>query len=238
MLTVMPRLVGHVAAITRYPVKSMAGEPREVAEIDWQGMEGDRQYAFVKRDDATRFPWFTGRDLSELVLYRALYENAADPRRSRLTVTTPDGDCRPIGSPALRERLERVSGRELALIQLGSGTYDAMPLSVVSTASFAALDAAHGAPVDRRRFRANIVIKSDTRESEWDGGQVRFGNGATLLLAAAAPRCAMVTIDPDTADRDPRVLRTVAKAFGNAFTTYASVARPGGVGMGDEVWVD
>jgi hypothetical protein len=234
----MPQLVGHVAAITRYPVKSMAGEPCETADIDWHGIKGDRQYAFLKRDDATRFPWFTGRDLSELVRHRALYDDPADPRRSSVTVTAPDGDSWPIAAPELHAGLEAASGRPLHLMQLGRGAYDAMPLSLVSTASLAALEAAHGGVVEARRFRANIVVESTRREDDWDGREVRFGtDGPALLLAVGAPRCAMVTIDPDTAARDPRVLRTVAQAFGNRFTTYASVARTGTVQVGDPVLV-
>ena len=234
----MPELVGRVAAITRYPVKSMAGEPLEAAEIDWQGIEGDRQYAFVKDADGGRFPWFTGRDLSDMVRYRARYDDAADPRCSPMTVTAPDGDCWRLGEPALPARLAAASGLAVRLIQLGRGTHDAMPLSVVSTATFAALEAAHGGAVDRRRFRANIVVESVGRDEGWVGQRLRFGqDGAALLLAHGAPRCAMVTIDPDTAERDPRVLRTVARDFGNSFTTYGAVARPGLVRLGDPVLV-
>lgn len=233
----MSRLVGHVVGIARFPVKSMAGEERASADIDWQGMEGDRQYAFVKRDDRTRFPWFTGRDLSMLVRYRATFDDPDAPRTSTICVVSPEGERLDLRSDTLRERLEAASGRALALIQLGSGCYDAMPLSVVSTASLQALKAAHGVPLDPRRFRANIVVESQERDERWSG-RLGFGEGAELLLAAGAPRCAMVTIDPETGERDAGVLRTVAQAFGNAFTTYASVARPGGVRLGDPVWID
>ena len=92
--------------------------------------------------------------------------------------------------------------------------------------------------LDPRRFRTNIVVESGAPEGDWPGRRIRFGEGAALLLADPAPRCAMVTIDPDTADRDPRVLRTVARHFDAAFATYASVATPGIARIGDPVWVD
>lgn len=234
----MPELVGHLAAITRFPVKSMAGEAMAEAELDWQGIEGDRQWAWVKAGDLTRFPWFTGRDLSELVRWRAVYEDSTDPRRSGVRVMAPDGETRAIGDEALRRALEARAGRALALIQLGRGLHDAMPVSIASTASFAALDRAHGGALDPRRFRTNLVVESAVREAEWPGRRVRFGDGAALLLADEAPRCAMITIDADTAERDPRVLRTVAQSFGAAFATYANVARPGVVRVGDKVWTD
>ncbi len=229
-----------ILEITRYPVKSMAGEHRTTAEIDWQGIEGDRQYAFVRRGNATRFPWLTGRDYSGLVRYRPRYDDPEQPRTSAVMVETPGGGRLRLGDPALREDIEAGSGLAADLLQLGTGAYDAMPVSVVATASLARLDRLHGGSLDRRRFRANIVIESDLYEDAWQGRRLRLGSGddaAVLLLAAPAPRCAMVTIDPDTGTRDPRVLRTVARELGNALTMYASVARPGWVREGDAVTV-
>lgn len=230
-----------VAEITRYPVKSMAAERRTSVEIDWQGIEGDRQYGFVRRGNATRFPWLTGRDCSELVRYRPRFDDPERPRTSPVMVETPDGRRLRLDEPSLREELEARSGVAVDLLQLGIGAYDLMPVSLVTTASLTRLDRLHGSGLDRRRFRTNIVIESDRYEEDWQGQRLRLGSGddaAVLLLAYLAPRCAMVTIDPDTAERDPRVLRTVARECGNAFTMYASVARPGRVREGDAVTVE
>ncbi|HEU0045912.1 MOSC domain-containing protein [Sphingomonas sp.] len=229
--------LGRIAAITRFPVKSMAGERLEEAEFDWQGLEGDRQYAFVKRGDRSRFPWLTGRDVSAMVLCRARYADPAAPRTAAVTVSTPAGDW-PFDHPALSDWLEEQFGRPIDLIQLGIGAYDAMPVSVLTTATLAALERKHGSPLDPRRFRANIVVESDAREGNWAGHRLRLGgeeNAAELQMAGLAPRCAMVTIDPDTAVRDAGVLRTVAQAFDNRVACYASIARPGLARIGDEV---
>ena len=48
--------IGHVEAIYRYPVKSMAGEPLEVATLGWHGIDGDRRLAFRRRDDRSGMP--------------------------------------------------------------------------------------------------------------------------------------------------------------------------------------
>ena len=116
-----------------------------------------------------------------------------------------------------------------------------MPVSVLSTATHAALDEAHGAPLDRRRFRANILIDSDVRESEWRGRRIRFGrlapDGAELLAAEAIPRCALITIDPDNGIRDPAIMRTVAQQFANLIGIYAMPARPGIVRLGDVAYL-
>jgi uncharacterized protein YcbX len=56
-------------------------------------------------------------------------------------------------------------------------------------------------------------------------------------MANPIPRCMMITIDPDTAAKEPRVLRTVAQEFGNAYGAYATPARPGLIRTGDPVLV-
>jgi uncharacterized protein len=233
----MSEILGRVLEIVRYPVKSMAGERMPVAEIDWQGLEGDRQYGLVRRRNTARFPWFTGRDFSGLVFYRAIYGDPECPRNSKVTVIAPDGTELPLGDPRLIAALEAEAGEPLNLMQLGIGAYDSMPVSIVTTASLKTLDAVHGASLDRRRFRTNIIVESEGLDEEWQGQRISFGdaNGAELLIAYGAPRCAMITIDPDTAKRDAKVLRTVALSFGNAFTMYASVARPGVLRQCDEV---
>src|ERR1700686_1849490 len=50
--------IGQVEAIFRYPVKSMAGQRLEVANLGWHGLEGDRRLAFrrMRIDDRSGFP--------------------------------------------------------------------------------------------------------------------------------------------------------------------------------------
>lgn len=223
----MSEIVGRVLEIMRYPVKSMAGERLTQAELDWQGIEGDRQYAFHHAGDGSRFPWLTGRDLPDLIRHVPRFRDPSAPRTATVDVEVPDGRTLALDGEELRDALVAALGSPVALMQLGRGCYDAMPVSIVTTATHAALDAAHGQPLDRRRFRSNIVIESDVRESEWRGRRLAFGEGAELLLADGIPRCAMITIDPDTADRAPPVLRTVAQRFDNLIGIYASPARPG-----------
>lgn len=236
----MSIIVGKVVEITRYPVKSMAGEPMSAAEIDWQGIEGDRQYCLYRLADKDRFPWLSGRDFAKLVTYRTRFRDAANPRASPVDVLTPGGSSLALDDPGLLAEIGEGAGRALGLIQSGRGLADAMPASIISTATHAALGKAHGAPLDRRRFRANILIESDVRESDWRGRRLRFGGepgGAELLVADAIPRCALITIDPDTGVRDPAVMRTVARGFENLIGVYAMPARPGLVRLGDAAYL-
>lgn len=237
MPTLAP-IVGTVAALHRYPVKSMAGERLEEAELRWTGIGGDRQYGVYRADDASGFPWLSARDLSRLVEFRPAFHDPADPRRSRLDVHTPEGEALDVADPALLRRLERETGEALRLLQTRRGAYDAMPVSVVTTATHAAIDATHGAPVDPRRFRSNVIVDSDVREGEWCGGVLQFGDAddaPRLMLGNPIPRCALITIDPVTATRDPAVMRTVAQGFGNLVGAYGSTARAGTIRVGDPV---
>lgn len=232
----MSRIVGHVAELNRFPVKSMAGEPLQVAEVDWQGIEGDRQYAFVRSANGTRFPWLTARDVPAMVLHKARFAEPGLPKKSAVLVETPDGATVPLHNPALKAHLELAAGEPAHLIQVARGVYDAMPISIQTSGGHARLEAAHGSPLDLARFRSNVVIESDVPLSDWRGSRLAFGreeDGAVVHCADPIPRCAMVTIDPHTATKEPGLLRTIAQHFGNAYGVYASPVRPGLIRVGD-----
>jgi uncharacterized protein YcbX len=45
----------------------------------------------------------------------------------------------------------------------------------------------------------------------------------------------MTTVDPDTLERDPEVLRDIGRRFGGRLALNAEVLRPGAVSVGDPV---
>ena len=235
-------IVGTVVELRRFPVKSMAGERPEAVELRWQGIAGDRRFGFYRARDRGRFPWLSARDHSLLVLYRAAFRDPGDPKGSAVEVTTPDGERLPVEDPSLLEHLAQAYGDALEILQVTRGAHDAMPVSVATTATHAAIDAAHGRPVERARFRTNIVIDSGEREIAWCGRTLVFGEagafgeeGARLVLADPIPRCALITIDPATGVRDASILRTVAQRFDNRVGVYGATARPGMIRVGDAV---
>jgi uncharacterized protein YcbX len=235
--------IGVVAAINRFPVKSMQAEPLTQADLRWTGLHGDRQYAFVKQGDHSRFPWLTGRDVPELVLHQARYADPDDPRNAPVSITAPNGTCFAANDPTLLERLSQAAGAPVALMQIGRGCFDAMPVSVVATATEAALETARGGSIGLARFRANLEIRTPAnapRETTWLGRSLRFGpaeDAPRLALDWAIPRCAMVTIDPATAERDPSVMRLVAQDFANEIGAYCTPEVLGTIAVGDPVWL-
>ena len=230
--------VGVVAALNRFPVKSMMAEPMQRADLHWTGLHGDRTYAFVKEGDRSDFPWLTARQVPALVRHEARYTDPADPKHAALQVRAPDGTAWDVRDPALAAYLSEQAGQPVRLVRVGRGTYDAMPVSVLTDVQLGAVGGAHGAPVGAGRFRANVLVATDPGappEREWAGREMRFGAEARVRLDWAIPRCAMVAIDPDTADKDPDVLRTVVQAFGNRVGTYCAVTAPGLIAVGDPV---
>lgn len=233
----MGPVIGKVAALRRFPVKSMGGESLDAVGIGWAGLAGDRQWALIGPERSSRFPWFTARDHAPLVSYRAAYADPADPRRSPVTVTMPDGAAYAVDDPALLDRIEQDSGVRPTLLRLGRGTYDTMPVSLVSTAGHAEVEASHGTAIDQRRFRINILVETGMPMRVWTGRRLRVGgdDGPELLVTAPIDRCVMITIDPDTGERDPWLMRTVVRQFGNHYGVHANVARPGMVQVGAEL---
>ncbi|MDT9600635.1 MOSC domain-containing protein [Sphingosinicella rhizophila] len=236
----MQHQVGRVTEVIRYPVKSMAGDRVAEANLEWQGLVGDRLYGFYRLDDASSFPWVTGREMPDLIRYRAMFADPERPRRSGVTVITPTGDRLDLHDPALRAIISEATGTATGLLHSGRGTHDAMPISIATTAAHAAVDSAHGRSLDRRRFRSNVIIDAEIPPAEWVSRRLTFGEGedrAEVLVTNEIPRCALITVDPDTAKREPRVMRTIAQSFGNAFGVYGAPARRGRIRVGDPVFV-
>lgn len=233
--------IGTVKTINRFPVKSFGGESLASAELKWSGLDGDRQYAFHKSADGSRFPWLTGRAVSQLNTYVARFTEPDNPRKSAVRISAQGHDY-DLRDEALRQRLSDAVGEDIRLIQIGRGIFDTMPVSVMASATPPLVEAAAGVPIDPRRFRANLIIETPpgeaARETHWVGGTLIFGEGpdvAKLLVSAPIDRCVMITIDPDTGERNPAILRTVVEKFDNFIASRCSPAALGRIKIGDRV---
>ena len=70
--------LGTVESIWRYPVKGMRGEEVPHVYTGFAGLMGDRIYGVIADDGIHGFPWHTGRDQEEFVLYNAGYKSGEE----------------------------------------------------------------------------------------------------------------------------------------------------------------
>jgi uncharacterized protein YcbX len=182
----------------------MRGESLPEAEIHWYGIEGDRRHAFVKMGNPSGFPWLTGRDMPEMLLYIPRFADPAHVKESAVVVTTPSGGELPLDSPYLLADLTQRWGSPIHLMHLKKGCHDAMPLSFLSTATAEALGQEAGLPLDPRRFRPNVLVELASGrafgEDDWLGSAIQIGEGETarVRIDRRNQRCVMTNIDPDT----------------------------------------
>jgi uncharacterized protein len=230
-------VVGRVAALRRYPVKSMAAEELDSVEISWHGLAGDRRWAFI-RDGQVRsgFPWLTIRDRPELAHYRPRFAEPDRPNASPTVVRTPSGGELDVADPALAAEL----GPGARVIKQDRGVFDTMPLSLLTAQALASLGRLVGTGLAAGRFRPNLFVDASGRdfpEDAWVGRVLRIG-GLRMRVDQRDKRCVMVTIDPVTLVRDPAILRAIARERDNRFGVYGSIVEPGRVAVGDPVEIE
>jgi hypothetical protein len=229
---------GRVAALWRYPVKSMGAEGLRAVDVSWHGLAGDRRWAFI-RDGAVRsgVPWLTISRRADMVRYRPWFEEPDRPDASRTMVRSPAGDEFDVIDPALASAL----GGGVRVIKQDRGVFDAMPLSVITTQTVAKLGALVDAELDVLRFRPNLLIEaagpSAFPEDAWVGRVLRVG-GTRIRVDVRDRRCAVVNVDPANARRDPPVLKAIAQHREMCLGVYASTVEPGRVSVGDPVWIE
>lgn len=228
----------------RYPVKSMAGAAAQAAYVGWHGLGGDRRCAFRVTTDTTGFPFLIASRFPPLILYQPLGLDEASEEPVPTHIRTPSGDLRELNSPELAAGIAEQSGHAVELLRLRHGIFDEGAVSVISAATIAGIGREAGMELDRRRFRANVIVETGSNqpfgEDAWVGRTLVFGSavdGPALTVTLLDERCMMVNLDPDTARPDPRVMKTVVRLNGNKAGVYAAVVRRGRVRVGDAVWL-
>jgi uncharacterized protein len=258
------KIVGHVESLWRYPVKSMRGEELQEAFVGFAGMYGDRLYAFRSSAAQPGFPYLTGREQEQMLLYRPIFRHRermaqpvnlteaeallpgvtpvyADAAERMVDVETPAGEVLAIDDARLLNELR--SGirdrHELSLLQSDRAMTDCRPVSLFSIQTARQLSSELGCQVHKRRFRANIYIELESGngfgEDEFVNHTLRIGNKVSLAVVDRDPRCKMITLDPDTAQANPDVMRLVARSHEGKAGVYAAVLVEGTIRPGDEI---
>src|SRR5256886_4188141 len=255
-------VIGKVEGLWRYPVKSMRGE--EMAELfaGYAGVYGDRLFAFESSASPKGFPFFTGRDQRQMIRYRARFRDlekaarpvnlneaekhnanpiSADASELMIDVETPDGKTYAIDDPALIENLRAGLDQkhELTLLRSDKAMTDCRPLSIFAVQTAKKLGEEAGVGVDKRRFRANVYVDLTNAdgfaEDEFVGRSLRIGSKVTVAVLQRDARCMMITVDPDTAEKTPAILKAVAQAHEGMAGVYGAVLVEGTIRKGDPV---
>jgi uncharacterized protein YcbX len=229
---------GRVLGLWRYPVKSMAGEALAEAEVSWHGLAGDRRWSFV-RDGVVQsgFPWLTLRERGDLAHYHPTFADPSRPDKSPVLVHTPSGKSLDVADPALAAEL----GAGVRVIKQDRGIFDTFPLSLISVQTIERLSEVVGMGLDVRRFRPNLLVETADGapfgEDRWVGSVLRIGT-LRLRVDKRDGRCVVITMDPETAERAPEVLRAVARDREGCLGVYGTTVEPGRIAVGDPVFVE
>ncbi|HKO54483.1 MAG TPA: MOSC domain-containing protein [Thermoanaerobaculia bacterium] len=234
--------IGRVCEIVRYPVKSMAGTATASAVLGWHGLDGDRRFAFRRVGDHSGFPWLTASRVPQLILYHPLGVDESTGEPLPTHVRTPAGSHVEIGSDELTDEISGRFGSAVELMKLKHGIFDEGAVSIIALATIAGIGREAGVELDRRRFRANIVLETECNdpllEDAWVGRTLVFGESDSppaVSVTLRDERCVMVNFDPETAIQDPRVMKTVVRLNNNYAGVYATVVRRGTIRVGDRV---
>ena len=248
--------VGNVESIWRYPIKSMGGESLAEAFIGYAGVYGDRMYAFLNSAAPKGFPYFTGRERQQMLLYRPRFRDAelarkppnqfeaeslgpgltpAYPDREKLVVDveTPAGDFLAADDATLRAMLagEKADPASLSLARSDRAITDCRPVSLISLRTIEQIGEEVRTALDKRRFRANIYAQLTANdgfsEDGFIGRRLRIGTRAIVAVLERDSRCKMIGIDPETAQENSEIPRKVARYHGGNAGVYCAVLTEG-----------
>ena len=206
----------YVAGLWRYPVKSLAGEPLSTAAVGINGIEGDRTVRVLGPEGVR-----TSRRH-----YRLLGLQGAWSQERHALI-----DGHRWESPEALALVKQAAGEDAWLEASDEGDrFDILPLLVATDGAVAAFGR------DVRRLRPNILIGGvdGLDEREWPGAELHIGS-LVVRLESLRARCPMTTVDPDTLERDPEVLRDIGRRFRGRLALDASVSREGTIAVGDPV---
>jgi len=229
----VPAAWGRVAALHRYPVKSLAGESVDELACDERGVVGDRFWSVRTESDKIG----SGKNTRRFAAVDGLLLIRARLAGDRIELIFPDGRRCHVDDADAAPWLSAHAGQPVSLARETSITHhDDGPVSLLGIASVDALAAETGADVDPARFRANVMLADTLAMAEDDlvGRRVTVGS-AVFEVTMRSTRCVM--IDMATADLPAQHgnLLGVGRLNETCLGVIATVVQPGRVRVGDVV---
>jgi uncharacterized protein len=245
-----------IAALYRYPVKGLSPEPLDrVALKTGEGLPQDRRFALAHgstRFDSGAPAWMPKTNFLMLARNERLarLKTSFDESTGILTVQR---DGKTVASGNLQEVAGRAIIEQFFAAYMGSETRGAPRIveapghmfsdvarkvvSIISLASIRDLERVARAPIDPRRFRANVYLEGGRpwQEFDWVDQEIRLG-GVRLKVVKRIQRCAATNVDPESGQRDLNIPLSLQQGFQHADTgVYAEVLSDGTAAIGDAV---
>jgi uncharacterized protein len=206
-------LIGTLAAIHRYPVKALRGEPLDEADVLADGIAGDRTVALVVVSSGHSRTGKTYRGKENARLH---------------TVDSVERGLQAAQAAGVEAMRDDDAGRY----------FDVHPISLIFDTWLAALDAFTGGQAEPLRFRPNLVATAapgfTRREAELVGTRLRIG-GVELAVVKPIERCVTPSYDLETGERDRTLAKALAVDIGNIMGIYCTVTQPGRIATGDRI---
>ncbi|HEX6852230.1 MAG TPA: MOSC domain-containing protein [Candidatus Polarisedimenticolaceae bacterium] len=206
----MPIKIGEVEALFRYPVKSMGGEPLELADLGWHGLDGDRRLALRRLDDRSGFPWLTASKLPELA------EEIGPRHGSAVEMVHVN---RGIFDEASVSLITSTTVGEVGRLAAHHPDVRRFRPNILIASS-------RPVPFEEDAWVGGVLAFGDAEDAP------------AVYVTNRDERCAMVNFDPDSAHADPEVLKTIVRVRDNKAGVYGAVAGRGRLAVGQSVYFE
>jgi uncharacterized protein len=259
-------IIGTVESLWRYPVKGMRGEKLPEAFMGFSGFYGDRCYAIRDSAARKGFPYLNGNVQPEMLRCQPqfhYFEKSLKPPNLAeassiapgVTPTNPDandfdldvittsGTILSIDDPLFLEMLgENLrSEHDLSLVRSDRALTDCRPVSLISLQTIRQIETESNSTLDKRRFRANIYFNLDSNEGFGEdnliGRRLCIGDKAEIMVLERDPRCKAISLDPETGEHNPQLLKKVAQLHDANAGVYCAVLVEGILTAGDSIQI-
>lgn len=245
-----------VAALYRYPVKSLSAQALTEVEVSAdRPLPHDRRYAIAhgaSRYDPAEPHWQPKASFLTMVRNARLAKLVShyDPASEVLSIERDGREvvhgclAEAIGRAVIEQFLAAFMGEEArgrAHLAGAPGVWftdSAEPyVSIIGLASIRDLERVTKAPVDPVRFRANFYLEGSAawQEFGWLGREITI-NGVRFKVEKRITRCAATEINPANGERDLGVLAALRAGFAHIdMGVYARPVSGGVIAVGDAV---
>ncbi|MFY9549946.1 MAG: MOSC domain-containing protein [Thermoanaerobaculia bacterium] len=234
----LAEVVGQLAALRRFPVRSLGGEKPNECLVQGSGLAGDRIYDLFDQDHGLALSSLT---VPFLLRYRA---RLLDPmvRGTDLApwirVRMPDGSERELSDSSWVDDIASRCGRRVRLRPRADVDTELAPLHVLSVQTVRFVETQYGGPLEPPRFRSNLLLDlPDARpfeEDRWIGRQIWIGD-VLLEMVRQCERCIVPSLDADTRERSPGILAAIVRGRGGMIGVSARAIAGNRLRVGDPV---